>query len=56
MEAGDGAGPAVLLEIGFVSHAVESRKLATPGYQEQVAQAIAEGVAAWRSATAQARR
>ena len=40
--------PAVLLEVGFVSHAVESRKLATTAYQEQVAQAIAEGVAAWR--------
>ena len=48
--------PAVLLELGFLSHATESRKLATPGYQEQVAQAIAEGVAAWRRATAQARR
>ena len=48
--------PAVLLEVGFVSHAVESRRLATPAYQEQVAEAIAEGVAAWRKATAQARR
>jgi N-acetylmuramoyl-L-alanine amidase len=48
--------PAVLLEVGFVSHAAESRRLADPAYQEKVAQAIAEGVAAWRKATAQARR
>ncbi|HET9598580.1 MAG TPA: N-acetylmuramoyl-L-alanine amidase [Anaeromyxobacteraceae bacterium] len=48
--------PAVLLEVGFVSHAAESRRLATPAYQEKVADAIAEGVAAWRKATAQARR
>jgi N-acetylmuramoyl-L-alanine amidase len=48
--------PAVLLEVGFVSHVEESKKLATPAYQEQVAQAIADGVAAWRRATAQARR
>jgi N-acetylmuramoyl-L-alanine amidase len=48
--------PAVLLEVGFVSHAAESRRLATPAYQEKVADAIAEGVAVWRKATAQARR
>ena len=42
--------PAVLLEVGFVSHAAESRRLAAPAYQEQVAQAIADGVAAWRGA------
>ena len=48
--------PAVLLEVGFVSHTVESRMLAAPAYQELVAQAIAGGVAAWRRATAQARQ
>ena len=48
--------PAVLLEVGFVSHAAESQRLATAAYQEQIARAIADGVAAWRKATAQARR
>jgi N-acetylmuramoyl-L-alanine amidase len=48
--------PAVLLEVGFVSNAVEGQRLATAAYQERVAQAIAEGIAAWRRATAQARR
>jgi len=48
--------PAVLLEVGFVSHAAESRRLATPAHQERIAEAIAEGVAAWRKATAHARR
>jgi N-acetylmuramoyl-L-alanine amidase len=48
--------PAVLLEVGFVSHAAEARQLASPAYQERVAEAIAEGVAAWRKATAHARR
>ena len=48
--------PALLIEVGFVSHAAESRRLATPAYQEIVAQAIADGVSAWRRATAQARR
>ncbi|HEX7489569.1 MAG TPA: N-acetylmuramoyl-L-alanine amidase [Anaeromyxobacteraceae bacterium] len=42
--------PAVLLEVGFVSNATEARKLATPTYQEEVAEAIADGVRAWRGA------
>jgi N-acetylmuramoyl-L-alanine amidase len=48
--------PAVLLEVGFVSHPAESQRLATAAYQEQIARAIADGVAAWRKATAQAQR
>jgi N-acetylmuramoyl-L-alanine amidase len=48
--------PAVLLEVGFVSHADESRRLASAGYQEQVAQAIADGIAAWRREVAHATR
>jgi N-acetylmuramoyl-L-alanine amidase len=48
--------PAVLLEVGFVSHLAESQRLATAAYQEKVARAICEGVAAWRKATAQATR
>ncbi|HVI74982.1 MAG TPA: N-acetylmuramoyl-L-alanine amidase [Anaeromyxobacteraceae bacterium] len=42
--------PAVLLEVGFISNAAEARRLATPAYQEEVARAIADGIAAWRSA------
>jgi N-acetylmuramoyl-L-alanine amidase len=47
--------PAVLLEVGFVSHDAESRRLATASYQDRAARAIAEGVLAWRRVTAQAR-
>jgi len=39
---------AVLLEVGFLSHPQESRRLAQAAYQEEVAAAIAEGVEAWR--------
>jgi len=39
---------AVLVEVGFISHPQEARQLASPGYQEEVAAAIAEGVMAWR--------
>jgi N-acetylmuramoyl-L-alanine amidase len=42
--------PAVLIEVGFVSNAAEARKLATSAYQDEVAEAIADGVRAWRSA------
>ena len=42
--------PAVLLELGFLSHAAEGRKLSAPAYQERVARAIADGVDAWRGA------
>ena len=36
--------PAILIETGFVSNAVEGQKLATSAYQYKVATAIAEGV------------
>ncbi len=40
-----GAGmPAVLLETGFVTNVTESRRLATPEYQTQIAQAMAAGI------------
>lgn len=39
---------AVLLEVGFLSHPQEARRLAQAAYQEEVAAAVAEGVAAWR--------
>jgi N-acetylmuramoyl-L-alanine amidase len=48
--------PAVLVEVGFVSHAAESQRLASAAYQEKVARAIGDGVLAWRKATAQATR
>ena len=41
---------AVLVEVGFISHPQESRRLAQGAYQEELAAAIAEGVAAWRKA------
>jgi N-acetylmuramoyl-L-alanine amidase len=42
--------PAVLLEVGFISSATESRRLASADHQEKIAGAIASGVAAWRAA------
>lgn len=41
--------PAVLLEVGFISHEEESRKLRTRAYQERIAEAVAEGVRAYRA-------
>jgi len=41
--------PAVLLEVGFISHEAESHHLRDPAYQERIAQAIADGVAAFRA-------
>jgi N-acetylmuramoyl-L-alanine amidase len=46
--------PSVLLELGFLSHAEESRRLRSPAYQETLARAVADGVKAWRAATPQA--
>jgi len=45
--------PAVLLELGFISHPEESARLRDPAYQDRIAAAIVEGVTASR---AQARR
>ena len=39
--------PAVLVEVGFISHPEEGVKLADPEYQMKVAQAIADGVQAF---------
>jgi N-acetylmuramoyl-L-alanine amidase len=39
---------AVLVEVGFLSHPQEARRLAQAAYQDEVAAAIADGVAAWR--------
>jgi len=48
--------PAVLLELGFLSHETESRRLKEPAYQERLAEAISEAVAAWRAADRHAMR
>jgi len=48
--------PAVLLEVGFISHADEARKLATRAYQEKIAEAVADGVKAFRTETRRASR
>ena len=48
--------PAVLLELGFISHDAEGALLRTAAYQEKLAAAIAEGVAAWRTADRHAMR
>lgn len=37
--------PAVLVEIGYISHPDESRRLADPEHQERIARAIADGIA-----------
>jgi len=42
--------PAVLLEVGFISHAAEAAKLRSAAHQEKIAAAVAEGVATWRAA------
>jgi len=41
--------PAVLVELGFLSHPREGRRLRTASYQEALARGLAEGIAAWRS-------
>ena len=48
--------PAVLVELGFISHDVEGARLKDPAYQERIAAAVAEGIAAWRTADRHAMR
>ncbi|MFY3742376.1 N-acetylmuramoyl-L-alanine amidase family protein [Anaeromyxobacter sp. Red801] len=48
--------PAVLLEVGFISHPAEGDRLRSAAYQEQVAGAIVEGIAAYRAQTLRASR
>ncbi len=38
------AGPAMLIELGYLSNAREARMLADPAYQQRLAQAIADGI------------
>jgi N-acetylmuramoyl-L-alanine amidase len=48
--------PAVLLEVGFISHDEEAARLRTAEYQDRIAEAVAAGVAAWRSEARRASR
>ena len=46
--------PAVLVEVGFISHPLEGKRLQEPDYQRQLARAIAEGVKAFLEQTSKA--
>ena len=48
--------PAVLLELGFISHEVEGRRLKEQAYQERIVDAVADAVSAWRAADRHAMR
>jgi N-acetylmuramoyl-L-alanine amidase len=48
--------PAVLLEVGFISHPLESERLATRDYQQKAVEAIAQGIAAFRQQVRRAAR
>lgn len=47
--------PAVLVEVGFISHPSEGKRLQEPEYQRRLAEAIAEGVKAFIEQTSKAR-
>lgn len=44
----DAAMPAVLIEAGFMSHPTEGRKIFDPAYRRQLAQAIVNGIVAYK--------
>jgi N-acetylmuramoyl-L-alanine amidase len=48
--------PAVLLEVGFISHDAEAAKLRTPAYRDRIAAAVADGIRAFRAETRRASR
>ena len=48
--------PAVLLELGFISHPADAARLETRAYQERIAEAVADAVQDWRQETKKARR
>jgi N-acetylmuramoyl-L-alanine amidase len=48
--------PAVLIELGFISHPQESRVLVTRGYQEKIAAAMAEAIVAYQQEARRVRR
>jgi N-acetylmuramoyl-L-alanine amidase len=47
--------PGVLVEAGFLSHPIEGRKIATPEYRQQIAEAIAYGIDAYAAASVAAK-
>ena len=47
--------PAILLEGGFLSHAVEARLIDTPAYQEALARGIVDAIARYRAAVGRIR-
>lgn len=48
--------PAILIESGYLSNDAEARKIATPAYRQKIAEAIADGVAAYAGALEDVRR
>jgi N-acetylmuramoyl-L-alanine amidase len=46
----DAIMPAVLVEAGFMSHPAEGRKIVTAAYRREIAQALVEGVQAYKRA------
>jgi N-acetylmuramoyl-L-alanine amidase len=51
----DAAMPAVLIEAGFMSHPIEGRKIFTVAYRRQIAQAIVDGILAYKRTVEQGR-
>jgi N-acetylmuramoyl-L-alanine amidase len=49
----EAAMPAVLVEGGFLSHPVEGRKIVDPAYRRQMAQAIVQGLLAYKRSVEQ---
>lgn len=45
------AAPAILVEVGYISHPAEAKKLADTAYQQTLAKAIAQGVKSFLQAT-----
>ncbi len=46
--------PAVLVEVGFISHPLEGKRLQEPEYQKRLAEAIAQGVKSFLEQTSKA--
>lgn len=44
----DATMPAILIEAGFMSHPVEGKKIFDAGYRRQIAQAVVQGVCAYK--------
>ncbi|MBI5629306.1 MAG: N-acetylmuramoyl-L-alanine amidase [Elusimicrobia bacterium] len=48
--------PSILIELGHLSHSQEAARLADPAYQERLAEALAQSLAAWRAQVSVASR